>query len=161
MPKTIVVETRDEFVERHGGEPVELNGELLLPDGARIVPADNNAKHEPPGDPYRRIRLQTFYWTRRVEIATNDFSEAQSAFRQQAKWAKAYPSSCLPPPPNAKEILRKLKGKVEHARQELAKVEKKFDATPQQQAKRRNRQLEAERQQRIDSQLGEIDSVQI
>lgn len=163
MPRTIQVEDHGEFQQRHGGNPLLVEGVNYLPDGATFTSGlrGGDQRHEPPQDDWLRLEFKRRYWEEAVRLSTDNFISAKNNFSQQSYWSKVNRSSCPPPRPDAKQILLHLKAKVEAARKELQKVKRKLAATPKEQAKKAAQQQEAERQREIDQQLSELNQIDI
>ncbi|KKN04017.1 hypothetical protein LCGC14_1101800 [marine sediment metagenome] len=76
----IVIETLDEFVERHGGNPMSPDHHVqLLPTGAAVVPAPLGMPGsgprlvEPPDDPVLCQKQILLYLTLREKVAVDTF----------------------------------------------------------------------------------------
>jgi len=160
MPTTIIVESYEEFVARHGSNPVSLGSELLFPDGAAVSIENADIRQEPPTDPQRLLTAKRMYHVQALRNAELHFHEAREQFSQQAQWAARYAN--LPgPPTNAPQILQQLKAAVEKQREALAAIDEQLSNTPQA-IHRREMEAIRERQQAASaSLLHKINAIQL
>lgn len=182
----VVIETREEFIQRHGGSPITSTrrevrvspfghmstavevpdpGHWLLPDGAMIVhnTLGADALIEPPGDERARIELQLKYSRLRLKPMERDFELLKWALKggDPFSWPPQYGAYHNDP----KDALRHLKMLVTAERERGAALQERFDALPEVVAERErlaavNRMQEDARRRAHRDEM-EIDSISI
>jgi hypothetical protein len=152
------VEDFSEFSARHGGESFAYGGRLLFPDGAQAG-LGGSPRMEPPAGDYQRLMAIRLYWQARLEAAEREFYAVQSDFEYRVAWSVRGAMAGLTAA-NV-EALRAIRDKVLSVRAELAKVEKRLAATPEEQVRRRQVENEARMQQQQLALLGEVRKIQI
>lgn len=87
-----------DFVRDHGGDPVNIGGELLLPDGARVV-LNGPIFREPPFDLRRRASARLAY----AQARAKDALAAERAFHSSCVGNAefSWPDAKLGPAPEA------------------------------------------------------------
>jgi len=99
MPRTITIETQDEFVARHGGSPMQVDPHTwLLPDGASVTVhvGLGPIMKEPPDDEYKRLQLQIQYEQTFLERTQRFFDRLKSS---DLFCMSGWPDRWLPLPP--------------------------------------------------------------
>jgi hypothetical protein len=137
MPRTITIETYQEFDTRHGNNGLHCGETNLVvwSDGASVRADDADMRSEPPTDPKELLRIRRLYRQEALRRAENEFTRTQNDFANAAALASRY--SNLPgPPANAKEILQGLASRVHRERSILASIEKKLTENPSEEAQR-------------------------
>lgn len=156
----VYVESFGEFAERHGHDQVAYRGTLFLFSDGAICNQEGSAFQEPPEKPSARLHLQRDYARIRVERAEGEFSNASTAFAEQATLAARYRN--LPPPPsNAPEILESLKAEVYKWRERLAELEEQLSKTPEANEAQRRQRLESDRKSRMNELSARIRSIKL
>jgi hypothetical protein len=159
-----IIETFPEFAERHGGRSSAVlvdNNSWLFPDGATYNSGPFGSRREPPSDPDTLLAVRLQYVRRKLDLEEEAFLKFQSDCRFQAHWAKANPSSCAPPPPNAGEQLRAGKKRIAALRKELKALDQQYAKTQGAIVARERQEQASAARHRIDDQLREIDSVSL
>jgi hypothetical protein len=84
-------ESITDFHERHGGQPVEVNGFLIYEDGARCEAGvmGGGAREEPPKDEYERLQIVRQYWDKLANVAARDFKDLKQILLKNARGAEA------------------------------------------------------------------------
>lgn len=146
MPN-IFIETYQEFVAKHGGDPVEIDNALCFPDGARCgFDPDGYPRWEPPTDPYELLSLKYRYAKERLRRAELEFNTVKNEFQQRAILASKYRN--LPgPPANAPEILEHLRTIAHERRAAFEAIEQQIADTPRAQYMRQRQEEEQQRQE--------------
>ncbi len=106
-------ETDDEFIARHGGDPVRFapNSAFLLPSGARLS-YDRRTRHEPSNDPRILERQRQAYHTARLARTKADRKQLAAALRGVAepfRWPEKWYG---PPPANWEAALAELDRRI-------------------------------------------------
>lgn len=161
MPVTIVIESYEEFSERHGGSPMPVGARLVFPDGAMVHGDNGDIRAEPPTDPHAVLLLQRAYYDKAARLAEQEFHGARSQFSQQASFAARYPGQVPNAPENAAEILEDLKAIAQRHREKLAEINVALSATPQAEAQRQREAREADYRNRAAQTLAAINSVNL
>ena len=131
MPRTIIVESYQEFAQRHGNDGLSIGktGWILFSDGASVLQSDGDFREEPPTDPRELLILRRDYFREALKCAEKDFHRTQTAFADQA--ALASRSASIPSAPsNAAEILRDLAKVVFGIRGELERIGQQLHSDP-------------------------------
>jgi hypothetical protein len=131
MSRTIIIESFQEFAERHGNSGLACGktGLLVWPDGASALQDDADTRSEPPDDPQELLVMQRRYFREALRRAEAEFQRAQQDFAESAALASRY--SNLPGPPvDAPQILKQLAGRVRLRRAQLAVIEKELVESP-------------------------------
>jgi len=171
MPRTIIVETLDEFVQRHGGASLQVERNLwVLPDGASVLDLGHGlrpAMREPPTDDYERLQLQIKYEQAFMERVRRFFDRLKSGELLVYEWPPLFGPEPRDPdlgrgahPPT---ILRRLQELYREHKQRLHELQAQLAETPQgrqqaavQEARRRVEQRAAIEQAQL---RAEIDSI--
>ena len=121
----------DKFIERHGGNPVLLDGWFLLPSGAKLENfKGEGAQVEPSENPIVRAMQVAKYWETRLGAAENAFHKLYAYLKEYCSTA-INPEYALAPPDESEmqklEALRadilELRIQVERAQKALAKID--------------------------------------
>lgn len=145
-----IQESDIEFIARHGARQINVGGQLLMPDGAVLIQSDGgySIRHEPSANLQERLRQQRRYADERRKRADVEFMQARTAFSEQASLAARY--SNLPgPPPNAPDVLTRLKQRVQKWRDRVLELEKQLSDTPEM-------RQQHEREQHLARQRGKV-----
>ena len=161
MPETIVIESEQEFIERHGGQPMPLreldddgmnirgdrHRRWILPDGASFSEDPNMPRSEPPADAVRLARYQALYWRSLADYLEATYTRLVSVIQTQLQ---IYVSGSGPMPDQAalddvKEIRRKTQEAIEVYNRKEARYRELAGPSPaeRQAAERERRRAEA------------------
>ena len=124
MPRTITIESYDEFALRHGNDALLIDkaGLIVFSDGASVSINDADVRMEPPLDPLQLTQMKVAYFREAVKAATEDFNRQRKLFGDMASMASRYDN--LPgPPDNAKEILESMANVVHVLQGRVAELE--------------------------------------
>jgi len=153
-----IVETHEEFAERHGNEPVlgvdeTRRGTFVYATGAAAVqehhPRGNPLLVEPPPEgSLRNVQIRLAYWKRRVEIATTSFNKLKATLLGRGYDSIKWESHWGPRPEGSDvEILSALKTVVETERKGLAAVKREYAGHPEVIERKRQEKARAEAEQ--------------
>lgn len=112
----IVIETREEFSERHGGEnyPLPNNGGRIFRDGAVI---DRWGLGEPPTEPAERQRAEYQFAEAKLKFLIRRYQSLHKTVGQDVEFA-AKNMAVVPPDPEEFELLEKWAAEIAEARSE-------------------------------------------
>ena len=87
MPRTIVIESSAEFINRNGGTSIASSSGswLLCPNGAKLT-NNGNQRHEPPEDPVKRLEAELDYLEALVKKLEQQYVQIQNNLIQQTHW---------------------------------------------------------------------------
>jgi hypothetical protein len=154
------IETRDEFIERHGGRKALLRmpkNEFLLPSGARLIENSLGTQYiEPPTGTEARLQAKRHYWATLAERTEKDFNALKAAVmgprnpdevRTEYRW-KEDEHGPLPDhqPTTALNVLRDL---VRKYRAAVADIDRQYQALPSVVHRQRAEAARAEQARRI------------
>ena len=160
MPRTIVIDSYQEFADRHGGSPVQVENIFLFPDGASVNGDDRDDRREPPADPTERLRARRDYVAAHLDRTIDNFQSLKAHCHEQASLAARYTN--LPGPPvDAPKELRRLAALAEKYREELAEIDAQLAETPEAQRQRELDALRAEQNARQAQLMAEIKGIEI
>lgn len=183
MPRTIVIETYDEFVQRHGGHPLMVDSNhWLLSDGASVKRdfLGQPIFVEPPEETLERLQARRQYhdlWLGRAEA---DFNQLKAAllghldqyhtpitwdWPQDGRYGSAPAANERYGLPDGKAALKKLRSLILERRKTIAAIDDSIDALPQTKARKRQEREQARRERQLaDEQFAatqEIEAVEI
>lgn len=158
MPQ--VIETVDEFIDRHGRDAIQIDrgATLIFSDGATMDGIAGRWRTEPPENEAKRLKLRQLYWKTKLEKDETAFVNLRASLHEQAQAAIKY-SNMRPPQPADVETLKRLRDKVNASRAELAKVNETISETQQAKHDWLHDQLKAEREREIQNIANQIDTV--
>lgn len=169
----IFVESRDEFVKRHGGslvKAIDSDKLWLLPDGACIVRDTFNSAepvmYEPPADDLRRLKLRLRYHQSRLQPAERDFQALRNALTGRGytfKWPVSRYG--IANPGDGVRALRVIQAYVLAEREAIEALEQEIESLPEVQAQRKLEQRNCQIDDKLASQhedaLQEIATIEI
>ena len=87
MPRTITIESPQEFINRNGGTSIASSSGswLLCPNGAKLT-NNGNQRHEPPEDPVKRLEAELDYLEALVKKLEQQYVQIQNNLIQQTNW---------------------------------------------------------------------------
>ena len=87
MPRTITIESPQEFINRNGGTSISSGSGnwLLCPNGAKFTP-DGNQRHERPEDPVQLLLAELDYLEALVKKLEQQYVQIQNNLIQQTQW---------------------------------------------------------------------------
>lgn len=158
MPQ--VLETTEDFIERHGKDaiPIDRGATLLFSDGASLDGQYGQWRREPPEDETKQLRLRQLYWMTKLEKDETAFVNLRASLHEQSQAALKY-SNMRPPQPADVENLKRLRDAVNSHRAELVKVNDQIAETAQAKTDWLDDQLKAEREREIQNIANQIDTV--
>lgn len=117
------------FMARHGGDPVEVNGFLLFPTGARCEGGTTGGgrREEPPADPIERQRFIVKYFEIVATRASNEFANHKQLLYTHAQGVAAGRPQFALPDERDLEQLRALQAKAKESKRQLDDARAKFD----------------------------------
>ena len=62
------IETHEEFVKKHGGNPLVVGHQILLPSGA-ATSRDGMVRYDPPKNRYELLQNKRAYWAEALRLA--------------------------------------------------------------------------------------------
>jgi len=124
---TLYASLRQQFIAKHGGDCIHINGWLVFSDGATMDRNPAGALAEPPTDPYERWKIVARYREELLRRATDQFTEANRELRSRAHVAMRDGL----PPPNREEIdkLKELQQTVKRCQQRYAAAREQMKRT--------------------------------
>ena len=167
-----IVESRDEFIERHGVNEhnplVPLGrGLFLLPSGARLQEDDHGTLFaEPPADDVERLGLRKQYYETLAEQAEDAFTKLKSALTTPVsadhvatfQWRPGTPVwKWFGPPPSsdAAACLRFLRDRYRQYHAAIVDVDLAYSRLPSVVTQRKRLRAEMEERQRADAAVAE------
>jgi hypothetical protein len=131
MARTIVIESFEEFAERHGGKRAQVlvDGKRYFADGASCD-EEFRQRWEPSTDPQSNAEQRKRYLTLKLKDEERLFNNFKRECLQQAKHAAAYPGSCPPPSEQAIASLQAGKERIERLREQLDEVDNELAEYP-------------------------------
>lgn len=154
----VFVEDFSEWCDRQGGEGLDDGGRIYFPSGA-MCDDRGVMRWEPPSDKYKLLRAQRYFWQLRVDRAERAFNRTKQEMANRAHWASRNAGPGLNPGDAA--ALKELQQLVKRCRRELAKIDTKLRATPEEQDRRVIEEMERERQQAQQAFLAEVSAIEI
>ena len=154
-----MIETFEEFCERHGGEYVEVENWLVFPDGASC---DDSffVRRDPPSDPTELLWTKRDFVGTKLKRAERDFRSFKHDALEHAQHALRNPN--IPPPVSeATQALQRLKGLVETHRAALAEINRQLNETPEAKREREREEFVRQRHQRIAALGRELQGIEI
>jgi hypothetical protein len=131
--------TVKKFDRDNGNDAIQIDGWLVFSNGARREVNPYGVLHDPPDDPYTRLKLSIKYH----EALREKELEAFRSRRQELFWAVE--AGELPRSSEITADLGPLRKKVRDRDAILAKLKQELAKTPQAQEKRRAEEWEAEK----------------
>lgn len=131
----------------HGGNPLRVNGTVLLPDGAMTDEFDT-VRHDPPADPYARLKRRRIYAAEALRRTESDFKRIKNALMG---YGTVHASSLYTRglPADGVQALERLKGVADEQRASLSAIDAEIEAAPE--AKARRERESNDRQHRADA----------
>lgn len=156
----MVIETPEEFTQRHGEYITLDSGVRLFADGASSQQDDGwgrlGSRREPPTDPIALLQLRRAFVSTKLNREVAAFNNFRNATLEQLDHARRFPAYCPPPSDRAEEQLKAGQARINDLQVELAGIDRELSQTPDAQAKREIEQREtearqayADRQQRV------------
>ncbi len=161
MPRTIVVETYQEFCERQGGRPAKIGDAWFLPSGATATQSflGEMIMNEPPVEKINLLQNRRQYHVAKLTRVERDFQQLKGALlglldehHTQLSWTwdeKEY--GPVPPDrdpryslPDNKVWLLKLKEIVMQHRSEIEKIDQQIAELPESKEQKRQQTKAAE-----------------
>ncbi len=155
----ILIESYEEFAQRHGNDAVDLEHRFLFSDGSQCDMLGDQ-RREPPDNPIALLRLQHLYWSTRAKQAEADFFKFRSRVSQQLSFAVDNPD--LPVPGDeAVEHLKRLRAEAQRLRGMLASVEARLGDTPYGQRRRLEVEHETARQSELAKRAADLAAISL
>ena len=144
--QTIQIETFREFAQRHGGQQLNVGGQLVFADGASCGDDGESIRSEPPRDSIELIIAKLAYWRQAVRVSEKDFVQTKSNFAQQAALALRYGNLPSVSQYNI-NYLNEIAAAVRRARDEVGKLETELDTLTADAPERHARQFRIQQEQ--------------
>ena len=160
MPQ--VIETTDEFIERHGNDKIAIDrgATLLFSDGASMDGIAGRWMTEPPADEYKRLHLIQLYWRTKLERDETLFARKQAELHEQGAMALKY-SNVRPPGDGDIKYLEKLRDVARNSAMELANINMEIAKSEKGERQAEDERIIAERVQEVQTRLNKINSISL
>lgn len=153
----ILIESYEEFAQRHGNDAIDLEHRFLFSDGAQCD-RNGDQRREPPDNRTALLRLQERYWQHRTKQAENDFLAFRGRINQQLSFAVNNPD--LPVPGDeAVEHLKRLRAEAQRLRAMLDSVESRLGETDYGKRRRELVEYETARQSELSKRAADVAAI--